>query len=99
MALRTAKNFKSCVEQTTTDLNNRKGAQFKTEIKDGKLAVVGKVDVSKLSKSEAALYKAITDTKNVSTLTIQMPGIGSENIMFDQYTGPGANAATGGVGF
>ncbi|HYR77922.1 MAG TPA: DUF2341 domain-containing protein [Pyrinomonadaceae bacterium] len=85
------KNFKQCVEQTTTDLNNRKGSQFTTEIKDGKLGVVGNVDVSKLSKSEAELYKAITDTKNISTLTIQMPGIGSENIMFDQYTGRGAN--------
>ena len=86
-----SKNFKSCVEQTTTDLNNRKDAQFKVEIKDGKLGVVGKADVSKLSKSEAQLYKAITDPKNVATLTVQMPGIASQDIMFDQYTGQGSN--------
>jgi len=78
------KKQQQCIEQTTTDLNNRKGAQFKVEIKGGKLAVVGTVDASKLTKSEAALYKAITDTKNVSELMVKIPGIGSENIMFGQ---------------
>jgi len=85
------KNFKQCVEQTTTDLNNRKGSQFKTEIKDGKLGVVGNVDVSTLSKSEAALYNAITDTNNIATLTMQMPGVASGDIMFDQHNGRGSN--------
>jgi len=85
------KKQQQCIEQTTTDLNNRKGAQFKVEIKGGKLAVVGTVDASKLTKSEAALYKAITDTKNVSELMVKIPGIGSENIMFGQYNGVGSN--------
>ena len=85
------KNFKQCVDQTTTDLNNRKGSQFKTEIKNGKLSVVGKVDVRKLSASEAALYKAITDTTNIATLKIQMPGIASADIMFDRNDKPGSN--------
>ena len=85
------KIFKQCVEQTTTDLNNRKDAQFNVEIKDGKLAVIGSVDASKLSKSEGELYKAITDPKNVSELKIEMPGMNSAGIMFDQYIRPGVN--------
>lgn len=57
-------------DETITNLNNRKNSQFKVELKDGKLAIVGKVDASKLSKSEGALYKAITDTKNTAELRI-----------------------------
>ncbi len=43
------------IDETVADLNKRKGAQFQIEVKDGKLAVVGQVDASKLSKSERAL--------------------------------------------
>ncbi len=57
-------------DETVANLNNRKNAQFKVELKGGKLAIVGKVDASKLSKSEGALYKAITDTKNTAELRI-----------------------------
>jgi len=57
-------------DETVANLNNRKNFQFKTELKDGKLAIVGKVDASKLSKSEGALYKAITDTENTAELRI-----------------------------
>lgn len=85
------RTFNQCVEQTTTDLNNRKDAQFKVEIKDGKLGVVGTVDTTKLTKSEAGLYKAISDPNNVSTLRIEMPGMNSAAIMWDQYVRPGVN--------
>jgi len=57
-------------DEIVANLNNRKYAEFKTKLKDGKLAIVGKVDASKLSKSEGALYKAITDTKNTAELRI-----------------------------
>ncbi len=68
-------------DETVANLNNRKGAQFKTELKDGKLAIVGKVDASKLSKSERALYNAITDTKNTAELRVVAP---TPNITFGQ---------------
>lgn len=46
--------------QTVTDINDRKDSQFQVsrDDKTGQLNVVGKVDASKLSKSEAELYKA-----------------------------------------
>ncbi len=55
---------------TVDDLNNRKDAQFKTELKDGKLKVVGEVDINKLSKSERALYNAIVSTTTTATLEV-----------------------------
>ena len=48
----------------------RKDAQFKVELKDGKLKVVGKVETNKLSKSEKALYNAIKDAKNTATINV-----------------------------
>lgn len=83
----TCQREQGCTE-TVADLNKRKGAQFQTELKDGKLVVVGKVDAGKLSKSERALYNAITDTKNVAELEVRT---GSDSIMFDQYASPGLN--------
>ena len=56
--------------KTVDDLNNRKGGQFKTEFKDGKLKIVGEVDETKLSKSERALYNAIVSTTISATLEI-----------------------------
>lgn len=38
--------------------------------KDGKLKVVGKVDVNKLSKAEKALFNAISDRKNTATINV-----------------------------
>ena len=49
------------------DANNRDKAQFKIKLSDkGIVEIVdkNKVDVSKLSKTEKALFDAITDTKN-----------------------------------
>ncbi|HKV36363.1 MAG TPA: RHS repeat-associated core domain-containing protein [Pyrinomonadaceae bacterium] len=57
-------------QKTVDNLNNRKDAQFQTELKDGKLKVVGQVDEKKLSKSELALYQAITNTDTVATLEV-----------------------------
>ncbi len=77
--------------QTVTDLNNRQNAQFQvTRGDNGVLQVTdqGKVDVSKLSKSEAELFKAITDTDNHATLQLSPF---SASIMGDQYVGKGFN--------
>jgi len=57
-------------QETVDDLNKRKDAQFQTELKDGKLKVVGEVDEKKLSKSEKALYQAITSTDTVAILEV-----------------------------
>jgi len=80
---------KACQEQVTTDLNNRKDAQFKVEIKNGKLAIVGKVDASKLSKSERKLYGAITDSFGKATLNVEMS---SDKITFGRFDGAGQNS-------
>jgi RHS repeat-associated protein len=85
----TKEQVKACQEQTITDLNNRKDAQFKVEIKNGKLAVVGKVDVSKLSKSERKLYNAITDSFGKATLNVVMS---SNEITFGRYDRAGQNS-------
>ena len=58
----TCANGQLC-DETVTNLNNRKNFQFKVELKDGKLAVVGKVDASKLSKSEGALYRTCLQSR------------------------------------
>ena len=60
------------------DFNNRKKAQFQVELdKNGVAQVIDKdkVDVSKLSKSELALFNAITDTKNHATIE----GVGKDD--------------------
>ena len=57
-------------QKTVKDLNSRKDAKFQTELKDGKLKVVGEVDKKSLSGSELALYNAITDTGTVGTLEV-----------------------------
>lgn len=77
-------------KQTVTDLNGRKDAQFQVtrDGDTGQLNVVGSVDASKLSGSEAELYKAITDPKNTATLDVRSS---SDSIMFDQYAGKGLN--------
>lgn len=85
----TKEQTKACQEQTTTDLNNRKDAQFKVEIKNGKLAIVGKVDESKLSKSERKLYTAITDSFGKATLNVEMS---SDKITFGRFDGAGQNS-------
>ncbi len=78
--------------QTVTDLNNRKDAQFQvTRNEDTGLLQVkdqDKVDTSKLSKSEAELFKAVTDTDNHATLQLTPF---SPSIMGDQYVKPGFN--------
>ncbi len=76
--------------QTVTDLNNRQGAQFQVSrnADTGILGVVGSVDASKLSGSEAELYKAVTDANNTATLDVRSF---SASIDFDQYAGKGLN--------
>jgi hypothetical protein len=56
--------------EAVQDVNSRKGAQFKVELKDGKLKVVGKVDQKKLSTAEKALFNAISDKKNTATINV-----------------------------
>jgi hypothetical protein len=56
--------------EAVQDINNRKDGQFKVELKNGKLQVVGKVDASKLNKAEKAFFNAITDTKNTATINV-----------------------------
>jgi RHS repeat-associated protein len=85
----TKEKTQACQDETTTDLNNRKDAQFKVEIKNGKFSVVGKVDVSKLSKSEKKLYSAITDTYAHSTLNVELS---SDKITFGRADAAGENS-------
>lgn len=77
-------------KQTVTDLNNRKDAQFQVtrDADTGQLNVVGNVDASKLSSSEAELYKAISDPNHTATLDVRP---GSPDILGDQYAGKGLN--------
>ncbi len=56
--------------KTVDDLNGRKDAKFQTELKNGRLKVVGEVDKKSLSGSELALYNAITNTETVATLEV-----------------------------
>src|SRR5262249_14236512 len=56
--------------------------------KTGQLNVVGNVDASKLSSSEAELYKAISDPNHTATLDVRP---GSPDILGDQYAGKGLN--------
>ena len=65
-----SKQVEGGCQKTVDDLNKRKDAQFQTELKDGKLKVVGQVDEKKLSKSELGLYQAITSTDTVATLEV-----------------------------
>jgi hypothetical protein len=60
------------------DANNRKDAQFKIKLNDkGIVEIVNKdkVDVSKLSKSEKALFNAINDKENRAVLQGFGPGV------------------------
>ena len=77
-------------QQTVTDLNNRKDAQFQVtrDGQTGQLNVVGDVDASKLSGSEAALYDAITNGESVGTLNV-VPNDASFD--FEKSNGPGQN--------
>ena len=65
MILRSIVKLRETARGRWKTLNNRKGAKFQTELKDGKLKVVGEVDKKKLSGSELALYNAITNTETV----------------------------------
>ena len=75
------------IDETVADLNKRKGVQFQTVVKDGKLQVVGQVDASKLSKSERGLYDAIVDTKNTAEIKVVRF---SDAVMFGQSALVGA---------
>ena len=78
--------------QVVIDLNNRKDAAFQvTRADNGDLQVVNgdKVDVSKLSTSEAALFNAIqTDTTHTAELEV-VPA--NDNIQFGRFEGAGLN--------
>lgn len=68
------------------DLNHRKKAQFKTKLdKNGRLEVVDKdkVDVSKLSPSEKALFDAINDNKNGAVIQ----DVGRQDFDFGSFGG------------
>ena len=77
------------------DLNHRKKAQFQVKRdKSGLLQVDGKVDPSKLNKSERALYNAVTDTQHHAVIE----GIGeNKDVDFGSFGGernpptPGTN--------
>lgn len=58
---------KQCT-QAVDNFNNRNKAQFKVELKDGKLKVVGRVDEKNLTPAEKALYKAIKDPNSTGTI-------------------------------
>jgi hypothetical protein len=79
----------SACNQTVTDLNNRKDAQFQVT-RDDKTGLLGaKVDdPSTLSKSEGELYKAIND--HSQTATLQLTPF-SASILGDQFAGKGLN--------
>lgn len=72
------------------DFNNRKGAQFTIgrDDKTGLLTVDGKVDPSKLSSGEAALYGAIQDTDHHATLDVVTQ---SDTVQFGGFNGNGHN--------
>jgi hypothetical protein len=75
--------------QTVTDLNNRKDAQFQVTRDDKTGLLQAKVDdPSTLSKSEGELYKAINDPDNHATLQLTPF---SASIFGDQYVKPGFN--------
>jgi len=76
--------------KTVGDLNGRKDAQFSVSRNDktGLLQVDGKVDTSKLSSSEAALYGAITDTDHHATLSVVSE---SADVQFGRFDGNGHN--------
>jgi RHS repeat-associated protein len=77
------------LKNLTNNLNARKNAGFKVKLgKDGLLAVQGKVDASKLNKSEEALYHAITDKDNHATLNVVSQ---SPTVNFDKFDGHGQN--------
>jgi RHS repeat-associated protein len=64
-------NGEQC-NQTVTDLNNRKGAEFQVTRDDETGLLQAKVDdPSKLSKSEGQLYRAINDPNNHATLELR----------------------------
>jgi RHS repeat-associated protein len=76
--------------KTVGDLNNRKDAQFTVSRNDktGLLQVDGKVDPSKLSSGEAALYGAISDTDHHATLSVVSE---SGDVQFGKFDGNGHN--------
>jgi hypothetical protein len=84
-------NSDQCHE-VVNDLNSRKGAAFQvTRADNGNLQVVNadKVDVSKLSSGEAALFNAIqTDTTHTARLDV-VPQ--SDTIQFGRFEGAGLN--------
>jgi RHS repeat-associated protein len=84
----TCEEKKDC-KQTVEDLNKREDAQFQVKQgKNGLLEVKGKVDPSKLSNSELALYEAIKDKDNHATLNVVRQ---SDEVDFDRFDGNGTN--------
>ena len=70
-------------------LNGRENAQFTVGLdKNNKLTVDGKVDSSKLSKSEKALFSAINDSDNHATLNIVNQ---NGTVNFGLHNSPGVN--------
>ena len=77
------------LQNLTNNLNSRKNAAFKVKLgKDGVLRVQGKVDPSKLNRSEEMLYHAITDKDHHATLNVVSA---SDQIQFDKFNGHGQN--------
>jgi len=77
-------------KQATADFNSRKGAQFQVALgNDGKWHATGKVDTSKLSAGEKALYGAISDGNGHATLNISGNTGQSE---FGTHSGTGVNS-------
>ncbi|MBK8148729.1 MAG: RHS repeat-associated core domain-containing protein [Acidobacteria bacterium] len=82
----------ACESGTSTNLNNRKSAQFKVVVKDGRLAIVGSVDRATLSDREKKLYDTITDSGPGSVRSTLNVFATSDSITFGRYDGPGANS-------
>lgn len=71
-----------------TQLNGRENAQFKVGMDKNKLTVLGKVDASKLSKSERALFDSIKDPNHHATLNVVNH---DGNVTMGVHNGAGVN--------
>src|SRR5690606_8192598 len=69
----------------------REGKKFDVIVKNGRLEVVGKVDVKVLSKGELALYNAIKDTGPFAAkMTLNVVG-SSDEVTFGRSDKAGQN--------
>jgi RHS repeat-associated protein len=82
---------KVCQQETAANLNNREGKKFDIEIKNGRLAIAGKVDLKALDARERKLYDVITDTTPGVTSTLNVYSK-SDQITFGKFESNGVNS-------